>query len=344
MDSSEIDARLLREYPLMFLEMNDAQERFIRVRNRFGRTPKRRIFEAGNKVGKCLTYSTLIETPDGEVSVGSLFEKGKPFRVYAWDGQKKVVADAGAPFKKEGVHRCYRIEMSDGRWVEAADLHRILCDDGAYRNVFELAAFFLCVQDNHIISIKPVKSQVVYDFTVEKYHNYFAGGLIHHNSEIGIAEDIAYSVGYRAWLPSDDPDHKVNVKVPNIGLIACETMMHSVAEKIEPTLRKLIPKTCQPVFKPGSAGILIKVTLPYGCYGEKCGSTIYIRSYDQRADSFEGIDYDGYVHWDEPPPLDMFRAVERGKMVANADSWFTMTPLKQAWVYDLFSSKAAVVV
>jgi len=210
-----VEEELIREYPLYFLEMNPAQERFIRVKNRFGRIPRRRIFEAGNKLGKSL---------------------------------------------------------------------------------------------------------------------------------IGVAEDIAWSVGYRPWLPPDDPDHKIPVKVPNTGLIACETMMHSVAEKIEPLLRLLIPKICRPAFKKGNQGVLSKVELPYGCYGEKCGSVIYIRSYDQRADSFEGIDYDGYVHWDEPPPLEIFRAVERGKVAANAPSWFTMTPLKEAWVYDMLSSKAGVVI
>lgn len=209
----EMDAQMLREFPLLFLEMNDAQSRFVRVKNRFGRTPKRRLFEAGNKIGK---------------------------------------------------------------------------------------------------------------------------------THIGIAEDIAYSVGYRCWLPPDDPDYKVDVAVPNSGLIACETLMHSVAEKIEPTLRLLIPKTCQPVYKPGPTGILIRVTLPYGVYGEKCGSVIHIRSYDQNPSTFEGIDYSGYVHWDEPPKENIYTAVERGKVVTNAPSWLTMTPLKEPWVYDRLSMRAAI--
>jgi phage terminase large subunit-like protein len=213
-DNPELYNRMLREFPLLFLEMNDAQERFIRVKNRFGNTPKRRLFEGGNKIGK------------------------------TW---------------------------------------------------------------------------------------------------IGLAEDIAYSVGYRCWLPPDDPDHKVDIKVPNIGLIGCETMMHSVAEKIEPMLKQLIPKTCQPVFKPGPTGILIRVKLPFGIYGEKCGSEIHVRSYDQRPDTFEGIDFE-YVHYDEPPPNPIYTAVERGKVVTNASSWLTMTPLKEPWVYDQLSMKAATIV
>ena len=73
--------------------------------------------------------------------------------------------------------------------------------------------------------------------------------------------------------------------------------------------------------------------------GNKCESEMYIRSYDQEADSFEGIDYD-WEHWDEPPPKKILQAAERGKVVTNAPSWFTMTPLKEAYIYDEYSLKA----
>ncbi len=84
----------------------------------------------GNRLGKCVTYQTLIETPNGEISIGELYEAGKPFDVYSWDGEKKVLAKASAPFKKPGLHQCYRLEMSDGRLVEAADHHRLLTSHG----------------------------------------------------------------------------------------------------------------------------------------------------------------------------------------------------------------------
>lgn len=86
--------------------------------------------QGANRIGKCLTYQTLISTTSGEVTVGELYDRGKPFEVYAWDGEKRVVARASAPFKKEGLHECYRLTMADGRWVEAADYHRILTDGG----------------------------------------------------------------------------------------------------------------------------------------------------------------------------------------------------------------------
>jgi phage terminase large subunit-like protein len=183
--------------------------------------------------------------------------------------------------------------------------------------------------------------QEVYDFEVEKYHNYYAGWMIHHNTECGIAEDIAHMLGYRPWLDESDPDFRIDIKVPNQGLIGCETMMHSVPQKIEPTLKRLIPKMCKPVFKPGPTGVPVWVQLTYDTNGKKCGSKAYIRSYDQRPDTYEGNDYD-WVHWDEPPPEAVHKAAERGKVSSNAPSWYTMTPLKEPYIYDQFSLKAGV--
>lgn len=73
--------------------------------------------------------------------------------------------------------------------------------------------------------------------------------------------------------------------------------------------------------------------------GNKCLSKMFIRSYDQEAKTYEGIDYD-WIHWDEPPPKDVLQAAERGKIASNASSWFTMTPLRQAYIYDDYSLKA----
>jgi phage terminase large subunit-like protein len=211
-NKAELDAKIRKEYPLFFIEMNYAQDRFVRIKNSKGVTPRRRIFEAGNKCGKTM------------------------------------------------------------------------------------------------------------------------GGLM---------EDIAHMMGFRPWLLKTDPDYRIPIKVPNIGMLGCETYKHSVAEKIEPMLRWLVPSTCQPVFKPGPTGVLNVLTLPFDAKGGKCGSKMHIRSYDEQASTYEGQDYD-WQHFDEPPPEPILTAAERGKIVTNAPSWFTMTPLKEAYIFDKFSSRAAI--
>lgn len=91
-----------------------------------GKTHRERLFLAGNRVGKCSTANTLIDTPDGRIALGVLMSRGLPFSVIAWDGQRRVVAQASAPFQKAGKHECYRLTMADGQSVEVADEHFIL--------------------------------------------------------------------------------------------------------------------------------------------------------------------------------------------------------------------------
>lgn len=103
-----------------------------------GATHRQRLMLAANRVGKCTTRETLIDTVShGRKSMGELFDEGNSFLVWAWDGEKKVPALAHPPFEKEGLHECYRITMADGQFVEVADHHRILCVDG-WRRLSEL--------------------------------------------------------------------------------------------------------------------------------------------------------------------------------------------------------------
>jgi len=210
-DTLNIEKELEEKYMLFFLEMHEAQKKFIRIKNSYGKTPKRRLNESGNKWGKTL---------------------------------------------------------------------------------------------------------------------------------LGIAEDISHSFGKRFWLDDDDPDYKIDIRIPNKGLIGCETLSQSVMQKIWPTLKLLIPKTCKYRTKKNPMGQIGQVMFETDPEGSKCESEIFIRSYDQEADTFEGIDYD-WIHWDEPPPKPVLQAAERGKITTNAPSWFTMTPLKEAYIYDEYSLKAA---
>lgn len=94
---------------------------------RLGATCPIRCFMAANRVGKCTTATTLIDTPDGEVMVKDL-RTGDV--VWAWDGEKKVAQSILEPFQKPGLHDCALVVMSDGRVLECADHHRILLSDG----------------------------------------------------------------------------------------------------------------------------------------------------------------------------------------------------------------------
>jgi phage terminase large subunit-like protein len=156
---------------------------------------------------------------------------------------------------------------------------------------------------------------------------------------IGVAEDLAHAMGFRPWLKKTDPDYRIRIKVPNSGLVGCEVAGQNLIQRLEPLFNEFIPAHCEPEPTRYSDGSLKSIYLKYDYNGNKCGSTIHFRSYVQSADSFEGVLSD-WLHWDEPPPQAILNAALRGGMATNAPRWLTMTPLKEPYIYDLFSLHA----
>lgn len=170
-------------------------------------------------------------------------------------------------------------------------------------------------------------------------------------SQAGCAEDAAYAIGVRPWLPADHPNYFVDVKIPNKGLLLGESFGEQV--------RKVFNYKLLGDEDSGQAGLLaagdvldtkrnhmgvictIKVRV-HPDAARRAGirfkriedlpvSTISLMSYEQEVKLFEGHDYD-WCHFDEPPPRKVFIAVKRGLTDRMGPCWFTMTPLKEAWI------------
>ena len=91
---------------------------------------RERLFMAANQSGKCVSFQTLIQHPDGSYSMaGKLYERGRPFRVMAWDGRRAVEAWAVRPIRKPR-EPIYRIWLSSGLSFECAGNHRVLTPQG----------------------------------------------------------------------------------------------------------------------------------------------------------------------------------------------------------------------
>ena len=158
-------------------------------------------------------------------------------------------------------------------------------------------------------------------------------------TSIGVAEDLAHAFGFRPWLNQDDPDYKIAIRVPNNGIVGCEVAGQTLAQRIEPEFMSLIPRYCAPEITRYSDGSIKSLTLGFDPLGKPCGSAIHFRSYVQPAESYEGTVLD-WIHFDEPPPQAILTAATRGLMSTNGPSWYTMTPLKEAYIYDLLSLHA----
>ncbi len=261
----------------------------------------------------------------GELSTARVFSPSQD------DVQERIsyIVDADVPADKAGHNRSCQ-SISPPSTV-----------DDSLRSSFSSPSETSTVSKISFLRVGPY-----YDLTVPVYHNYlttsvlnkdFFIGMIHKNSgksHAGIAEDVAHALGHRPWLPVTDPNYLVKVRVPNKGLIVGESFQEQVKKVLIAKLLGdqetgdpgLIPKDEIAETKKNPQGIITYIRI-------KNGSRIYLQSYDQDVDLFESADYD-WVHFDEPPPRAIFIAVMRGLTDRKGRYWFTMTPLKEPWIYD----------
>ncbi len=76
---------------------------------------------ASNQTGKCVSYGTLIDTPDGKRRIGDLFGSKCEVLTYPDNEPRNVLNWVRKP-KEE----CFRITMSDGQWIECPRGHLVL--------------------------------------------------------------------------------------------------------------------------------------------------------------------------------------------------------------------------
>ena len=153
-------------------------------------------------------------------------------------------------------------------------------------------------------------------------------------SKCGANEAAAFALGFRPWLSADDPAYKVDVIVPNKGLVVGESYQEQVKKVILPKLLGnqengepgSLPVEEIAEIKKNPQGVITYIRLHNG-------STIYLQAYAQEVSHFESADYD-WVWFDEPPPRPIWVAVQRGLVDRRGKTWLTMTPLKEPWLYD----------
>lgn len=171
---------------------------------------------------------------------------------------------------------------------------------------------------------KLTKEEWYWDMTVENVHNYVTSdGIIHSNSgksEASTIEAIWLSLGIH-------PYHKI--PVPNKGKLYGDTFPIVTLETFGPKFEKWLPKSALDSAKPymkSAQGYLSGINFANG-------SRITFGAYQQEAGTAEGGDAD-FVCFDEPPPRNIYIANLRSIVDRGGLMWFSMTPLREAWIYD----------
>ena len=127
-----------------------------------------------------------------------------------------------------------------------------------------------------------------------------------------------------------DPDYLTRFTPPIKIRIYGEDFTEHIGGVIVPALREWIPHS-KFTYKEGNPkknpqGIPTKWVF-------NNGSIITLLTYEQSSEKSEG--WDGHiVHFDEPPPRPTYIAAKRGLVVNGGDCFFSLTPLKEPWLYD----------
>lgn len=132
---------------------------------------------------------------------------------------------------------------------------------------------------------------------------------------------------YPDWYPKEN---RITGKVK--GRIGAQDFTKGVGEVILAFFEEwLDPSLVQKKYR-NPLGIAIKWEL-------KNGNVFDILTYEQATEQWEG--WKGDVVWfDEPPPRDKYVATLRGLVDKGGRVWLTLTPLRQAWIYDDIYTKS----
>lgn len=133
---------------------------------------------------------------------------------------------------------------------------------------------------------------------------------------MGINEDVMVATGTHPF---------VKPPIPNRGRIGV-TDFKVLEQVIWPKIEECLPMDMVSEFIKGAKGLVTGVRF-------KNGSFFDIMSYEQMPMKWESVDLD-WVHFDEPPPLAIWRATRARLIDRDGRVWFTLTPLEEPWLYD----------
>jgi hypothetical protein len=174
---------------------------------------------------------------------------------------------------------------------------------------------------------------------VFKHRAVFAGNRFG-KSQMGVAEDAAFVSGCRSWYPENDPARIAGIPQRPVKLLIITTDWDKVDEIFTSErgergkLWRMLPRGFVKNKKRNHSGAIEMMEMTNG-------SVIRfdtVKSFEVNPQGSESSDWDA-IHIDEPCSEDQYKAAARGLMDRGGSDWFTLTPLKEPWIYDKFFSR-----
>lgn len=197
-------------------------------------------------------------------------------------------------------------------------------------------------RDNQIFFYQPHAKQDIFHRAASFHYRYARTGNRFGKSEMGTAEDVAFALGYRPWIPVDDPLRTLGIPpFPTKGLIVTtdwdkskEVFTETEGERVG-KLFKYIPKDALGQPTKNHSGKIERIPVKHISGGWSIIRLDTVVSYKQNPLGQESGDND-WIHIDEPIPEGMWKAIARGLVDRGGRAWFTCTPLTEPWIDEAF--------
>lgn len=168
-------------------------------------------------------------------------------------------------------------------------------------------------------------------------HRFWESGNRGGKSTGGVAEDCAWLRGERLWYAKTDPARKVGIPDHPVKGLVITTDWDKVDEIFtsqrgtQGKLWQYLPRGFVRSTRRNHSGAIELVECSNG--SQLRFDTV--KSWLTNPQGSESSDWD-FIHIDEPCPEGQYKAQARGLIDRNGKDWFTLTPLTEPWIHDMF--------
>lgn len=208
------------------------------------------------------------------------------------------------------------------------------------RRVRELA------RENGVLFYAPHDKQDAFHRSTCKRRAYFSGNR-GGKSTANAAETAAWAIGERSWYPETDPARRSGIPAYPTKQLILTTDWDKVDEiwttqkGSQPgKLWRFLPKSAVISVKRNHSGAIETIEVRHISGGASIIRFDTEESFKRNAQGAESSDWDR-VAVDEPITADQWKAASRGLIDRNGQGDFTLTPLREMWIYDYFYGDGA---
>lgn len=187
-----------------------------------------------------------------------------------------------------------------------------------------------------LLFYKPYDKQDLFHRSVARWRMLRAGNRTG-KSTCGAAEDCAWLLGERPWYPLGDPARISGIpQRPNKGLVITTdwdktSEIWTGTEGQGGKIWQFLPKGFVKKTKRNHSGAIELIE----CENKSILRFDTVESFKKNPMGSESSDWD-FIHIDEPCPEQQWKAVSRGLVDRGGFGWFTLTPLSEMWINDMF--------